>query len=361
MKVGIVLGTRPEIIKLAPIIFELDRLKIKYFTIHTGQHYSENMDRIFWDTLEIPQPHYLLGVREPSHARQTSEMLRKIDEILELEQPDWVIVQGDTNSTMAGALAASKRKNVRLAHLEAGLRSFDRSMPEEVNRVIVDHISNLLLAPTEESMKYLSNEGISSEICFNVGNTVEDMLLRSLPLAHEKSHIIESDKVFSTKYCLLTLHRQENTEDPTRLFSILNSIFSISADYRLNIVFPIHPRTKGILSQSNFRIPEHVRLIDPVGYFDFIVLQQNAQIITTDSGGIQEESCILGVPCVTLRENTERPETIRLGSNILAGVSPDRIMSAMAQQISSKGVNTWMSPYGNGKAAQRVVNIINGN
>lgn len=356
MKVGIVLGTRPEIIKLAPVIFELERQNVSYFVIHTGQHYSENMDRIFWDDLLIPHPKYLLGIREPNHARQTAEMLRQIDEILEKETPDWVLVQGDTNSTMAGALAAAKRKGIKLAHLEAGLRSFDREMPEEINRIIVDHISDLLLVPTEESMMYLAAEGIPRDRCLNVGNTIEDMLIRNLPKALSKSQILQQMELMPRQYLLLTIHRQENTDEPTRLKNILETIFQTSHHFNLKVVFPIHPRTRIIIDQMSLEIPSHVYLIDPIGYYEFLILQKEAKLVATDSGGVQEETCILETPCVTLRDNTERPETVRLGSNILAGVEPTSIRASIEKQLCYyDGGLQWVSPYGQGAAASRVV------
>lgn len=361
MKIGIVLGTRPEIIKLAPVIFELERLHIPYFVIHTGQHYSENMDRIFWDDLSIPQPQYLLGIREPNHARQTAEMLRQIDEILEKEAPDWVLVQGDTNSTMAGALAAAKRKGIKLVHLEAGLRSFDRSMPEEINRIIVDHISDLLLVPTEESMRYLAAEGISQDRCLHIGNTIEDMLLKNLPHALSKSQILQQMELASRDYLLLTIHRQENTDDRIRLKNILETIFQTSHQFNLKVVFPIHPRTRAIIDKMNLEIPTHVHLIEPIGYFDFLILQKEAKLVATDSGGVQEETCILGTPCVTLRDNTERPETVRLGSNVLAGVDPKSIRTSIEKQLRFyDGSLQWISPYGQGTAASLVVAALMG-
>jgi len=358
MKVGIILGTRPEIIKIAPVIFELERNKISYFVIHTGQHYSENMDKIFWDSLSISYPKFLLAIREKTHARQTAEMLKQIDEILENEIPNWVLVQGDTNSTLAGALAASKRKGIKLAHLEAGLRSFDRSMPEEINRIIVDHISDLLLAPTRESIDHLIAEGIPSERAVEVGNTIEDMLLQYLPRALTESKIIELLNLESKKFLLLTIHRQENTEDLLRLRNILETIFISAKKFNLDIVFPIHPRTRDIINKMNLSIPSNLHLIDPVGYFDFVNLQKNAKVIATDSGGVQEESCILGVPCVTLRENTERPETIRLGANVLAGVTPKLIHAAIEMQLNKTLEKAWESPYGRGTAAPKVVTML---
>jgi UDP-N-acetylglucosamine 2-epimerase (non-hydrolysing) len=359
MKIGIVLGTRPEILKLAPLIFELEQRKINYFVIHTGQHYSENMDSIFWKMLEIPPPKYKIEVRERTHARQTAEMLRLIDEIFNEEQPDWVVVQGDTNSTMAGALAASKHKNIRIAHLEAGLRSFDRTMPEEINRVIVDHIADLLLAPTIDAMANLTNEGIPMSRKANVGNTVEDLLMRQLPHAQKKSRILKKLNMKSKKYVLLTAHRQENTESLDRLSEILNTIFQSASENSLDVIFPIHPRTRNILEQARFKVPTNVQLIEPVGYSDFLILQKEARLVATDSGGVQEETCILGVPCITLRENTERPETIRIGSNRLVGVNPGRIASGFNEQlVAANCLQSWTSPYGGGKASERTVDLL---
>lgn len=360
-KIGIVLGTRPEIIKLAPVIQELKRRNVPHFVIHTGQHYSENMDGVFWRILKLAPPQYQLQIREVTHARQTSEMLRQVDEILQREQPQWILVQGDTNSTLAGALAASKHNDIKVAHLEAGLRSFDRQMPEEINRLIVDRISDLLLTPTQESTEFLMREGFSPHLVHQVGNTVEDVLRDNIPIAVEQSDIMRRLDLDLQSYLLVTIHRQENTLNKTRLLPILNSLFSSASLHQLEVVFPIHPRTRQCLAQWGYEVPTFVKMIDPVDYYDFLVLEKNARLVATDSGGVQEETCILGVPCITLRENTERPETLRLGSNILVGVDAAKIFHAVELQLNKQA---WIrsvastGPYGGGLASQKVVDLL---
>jgi len=346
----IVLGTRPEIIKLAPIVYVLTQRKIHFEIVHTGQHYSTNMDQIFWDDFKLPTPKYNLAIQEKTHALQVSKMVEKLDEIIQLENPNWVLVQGDTNSTFAGALAAAKRPGVRIAHIEAGLRSFDRTMPEEVNRVITDHLSDFLFAPTQVSKKYLLKEGLPARKIAVVGNTVQDILLRRMK-GLKPDHALQK-----APYCLLTLHRQENTGDTKRLTRILEAVFDASHQHGLKLIFPIHPRTKSVLSELKFQIPPHVTLIDPVGYDQFLNLQKNARIIATDSGGLQEESCILNVPCMTLRENTERPETVKLKANILAGIDPQKIKKSFTKMMKSKA--RWKSPYGSGRAAEKMIQIL---
>ena len=360
-KIGIVLGTRPEIIKLAPVIYELERRNAPYFVIHTGQHYSENMDTIFWNTLKLAKPKYQLFIRESTHARQTSEMLRQIDLILEMEKPDWALVQGDTNSTLAGALAASKHKDLKLAHLEAGLRSFDRQMPEEINRLIVDRISHLLLTPTSESTEFLLQEGVDPHSIAQVGNTVEDTLNTHIDQATQSSQILTTLNINPQSYILITIHRQENTESKERLLPILDALFDGAQSRNLSVIFPIHPRTRQRLHQWDYRTPTHVQLIDPVDYYDFLLLEKNARLVATDSGGVQEESCILHVPCITLRENTERPETVRLGANKLVGIQKHKIALGMEEQINKTTQGTmasWKTPYGGGLASERVVNLL---
>lgn len=360
-KIGIVLGTRPEIIKLAPVILELEKRQVPYFVIHTGQHYSDNMDSIFWRILRLPLPKYQLKIQEPTHARQTSEMLRRVDEILEKEKPTWILVQGDTNSTLAGALATSKHKEIKLAHLEAGLRSFDKAMPEEINRLIVDRISDLLLTPTPESTQYLMKEGFLQEQIHEVGNTVEDVLKMNIPFATSTSTIMHRLHLAPQSYMLVTIHRQENTDDRERLLPILDSLFFSARLHDLEVVFPIHPRTRQRILQWDYQVPEYVKMIDPVDYYDFLLLEKNARLVATDSGGVQEETCILGVPCITLRENTERPETIRLGANVLVGVDRDKIRKAVDEQLIRTTFGTkaaWVAPYGGGHASQRVVDLL---
>ncbi len=356
MKIHVVLGTRPEIIKLAPIIHELEKRKIEFQIIHTGQHYSENMDKIFWDTFKLPKPAYHLAVQQPTHATQTAEMLSKLEKIFLTEKPDWLVVQGDTNSTMSAALTAAKLNTIKIAHVEAGLRSGDRTMPEEINRIIVDKISDLLFPPTKESGDFLLAEGIKKEQIVMCGNTIKDALDQQLPEALKKTSVLTELGLKSKKYLLLTVHRQENTDNPERLSNILNSIFKNAKEAGLEVVFPIHPRTENRLNSNGFKFPPFVKLLKPIDYHSFLLLEKEAALIATDSGGIQEEACILGVPCITLRENTERPETLKVGSNVLAGVDPKKISDAFTKsQVLPKG---WKQPYGEGNSALIIVNAI---
>ena len=352
MKVCIVFGTRPEIIKLAPVIHELKKSRIDFILVHTGQHYSENMDAIFWRYFNLPEINFQLQVRQATHAKQTAEMLRALDDVFAEQKPDWVVVHGDTNSTLSGALTASKHKNMRIAHVEAGLRSFDRRMPEEINRVIVDHISDLLFAPTEEAKQLLLQEGISSDKILVTGNTIEDILMQNISRAESQSQILEKLQIINKKYVLMTVHRQENTDDQTRLEQILNACFTAAEKQKLHVVFPMHPRTKDRLIKNNFSIPKHVTITEPLGYDDFLVLEKNAVVLATDSGGLQEEACILKVPCITLRENTERPETVKIGANLLVGTQSQNIIQAF--EISLKSSRNWQSPYGAGQASARI-------
>jgi UDP-N-acetylglucosamine 2-epimerase (non-hydrolysing) len=355
-KCAVVLGTRPEIIKLAPVIHELERRNADFFIVHSGQHFSDNMDRVFWDTFLLPPPRYHLGVRERTHARQTAEMLRQLDEIFDIEKPDWVIVQGDTNTVLAGGLCASKRDGIRVAHVEAGLRSFDRTMPEETNRIIVDHISDILFAPTEEAAFYLRQEGIPQNRIQVVGNTIEDILTLNLAFARVQSRIVKELELKSKGYILMTVHRQENTEDAIRLIRILESVVTAAEQHDLQCVFPIHPRTRAKLEALKFELPDRIRLTEPLGYHDFLSLADNAAVIATDSGGLQEEACIMRVPCVTLRENTERPETVEIGANHLAGVSREGIIGGIDKML--KIARDWKSPYGGGKASRRIIGAL---
>lgn len=356
VKIAIVLGTRPEIIKLAPVIHELEERAVDFFIVHTGQHFSENMDRYFWDTFRLPPPRYHLGVRERTHAKQTAEMLRQLDEIFDAEKPTWAVVQGDTNSVLAGGLCAAKTPGLKIAHVEAGLRSFDRAMPEEVNRIIVDHLADLLFAPTDEAAVFLRREGIAEEKILVVGNTIEDILLRNVVWARVQSRIVSQLEVARRRYVLMTVHRQENTEDQERLVEILNAVVGSAEEHGLDIVFPIHPRTRQKLAAIGYVPSARVKLTEPLGYHDFLSLVDNAALVATDSGGLQEEACILRVPCVTLRENTERPETIEVGANRLAGVSAEGIRESIGVMLGLE--RNWSSPYGGGKASRKIVDAI---
>jgi UDP-N-acetylglucosamine 2-epimerase (non-hydrolysing) len=354
LKLAIVLGTRPEIIKLSPIIKRVLLLGLDYFVIHTGQHYSYNMDKIFFDNLELPYPKYNLNVGSGSHGEQTGKMLMKIEEVLTKEKPDIVLVQGDTNSTLAGALAATKL-GIKVGHVEAGLRSFDKRMPEEVNRVLTDHCSDYLFAPTLRSKENLLREGINSDKIFVTGNTIVDAIYQNLKIAKQKQNVLSNLNLEPKKYFLVTIHRQENVDDKFRFSNILKGLEKVSKEFNIPIVYPIHPRSRKRMVEFGLN-PKGVRLIEPVDFLTFLQLESNAKLVLTDSGGIQEETCILKVPCVTLRDNTERPETIEVGSNILAGTNPKRILKCVKKMLTKE--TNWKNPFGNGVASERIISIL---
>ena len=351
-KIGIILGTRPEIIKMSPIIRLLESRKIGYFILHTGQHYSYNMDKIFFEQLKLPTPNYNLNVGSGSHAEETGKMLMGIEGILANERPDIVLVEGDTNSVLAGALAASKMR-IKVGHVEAGLRSGDRSMPEEINRIVADHISDCLFAPTTASRENLLKEGIEPRKISVTGNTIVDALYQHLRLIEGKD--AKSD-LGVDGYILVTLHRQENVDDPEKLKRVLKGLEELSARFSKAIVYPMHPRTRKRLQEYGITVSSNLRIMAPIDYLAFLSLESQADLILTDSGGVQEEACILGVPCVTLRENTERPETIAVGANVLAGTDPALILEKAEAMMGRRG--GWKNPFGDGKAAERILKII---
>ncbi len=358
-KICIVLGTRPEIIKLSPVIRETILRSPESFIIHTGQHYSHDMDAIFFEELELAEPKYNLGVGSGMHGEQTAKMLTRLEEIFLDEKPDIVIVHGDTNSTLAGALAAVKL-DIPIAHVEAGLRSYDRKMPEEVNRVLVDHISTWLFAPTEGAREQALQEGIESEKIEVVGNTIVDALQQNSDIAKKKSKILKKFALESKNYILVTAHRPENTDVRKNLENIVNALVKLTSKTDKYILWPIHPRTRSVLKKYGLDkvLDENEKILvkEPQGFIDFIVLEVNAALILTDSGGLQEEACVFGVPCVTLRNNTERPESVEVGANVLVGANTDRIVKNVLQILDNK--RTWDSPYGDGKSAQYIADIL---
>lgn len=354
MKIGVILGTRPEIIKMSPIIRECEKRDLDYFTLHTGQHYSYEMDRIFFEELELPQPEYNLEVGSGSHAQQTGRIMVGIEEVLEEEKPDVVLVQGDTNTVLAGALAASKM-HIKVGHVEAGLRSFDRRMPEEINRVVADHISDYLFAPTKTARENLLAEGIPEEKISITGNTIVDSVYQNLEISKRKANPLRNLGLKEKGYFLATAHRAENVDDRARLKEILEGFSLISEEFSLPVIFPVHPRTRKRIEE--FGLDLHgVKAIDPVGFLEFLQLEAGARLALTDSGGVQEETCILGVPCVTLRENTERPETLEVGSNLLAGVDAMTILEKTGFMMSAE--NGWMNPFGDGRSGIYVVDSL---
>jgi len=354
MKVSIVLGTRPEIIKFSPVIREFERLSLDYFILHTGQHYSYNMDRVFFEQLELPEARYNLDVGSGSHAEQTGKMLMGIEKVLMREKPDVVLVEGDTNTVLAGALAAVKL-GVKVGHVEAGLRSYDREMPEEINRVVADHCSDLLFAPTEKSRKILLGEGIPEEKIHVTGNTIVDAVYQNLELAKKKTSVLSDLGLKEDGYFLVTVHRQKNVDSEKRFRGILRGLEMVEERFGLPVVYPIHPRAKKQLEAFRIKL-EGLMLIKPVDYLSFLQLESKARLVFTDSGGVQEETCVLQVPCVTLRYNTERPETLEVGSNVLAGTEPWEIVSKAVQMLNVK--RDWANPFGDGKAGERITQIL---
>lgn len=354
MKIGIVLGTRPEIIKMAPVIRLLEQNKESFFIIHSNQHYSPNMDAIFFKELHLPQPTYNLGIGSADHGNQTGRMLVKIEEILLQENPNVVLSQGDTNTVLAGILAAAKQ-NIPTGHVEAGLRSYDRRMPEEKNRVICDVLSDYLFAPTRVQQKILSQEGIPDERIFVVGNTIVDAVLYHKDIANESSRILQELNLNADEYVLVTAHRALNVDTRQALEKLVSLIELLPELTGRRVVYPIHPRTKAKLDRFNLSI-SNVTLIEPLGYLDFLQLEQHAHLIVTDSGGIQEEACILKVPCITIRENTERPETINVGANRLVGLNQDALQKAIRFHTSK--AHEWKNPFGDGDTAEKILEVL---
>jgi UDP-N-acetylglucosamine 2-epimerase (non-hydrolysing) len=356
-KLAFVLGTRPEIIKLAPVIRECDAREIPYVIIHTGQHYSDELDTVFFEQLELPEPDYNLAVGSKSQGKQTGEMIEKLESVILEEDPAVVLVQGDTNSVLAGAIAVSKL-DAKLGHVEAGLRSFNRDMPEEINRVLTDHAAEYLFAPTDTSRALLEDEGLPDERIFVTGNTIVDAVREHSELASQQSEILAELGVTPGAYALVTAHRAENVDDPDRFENLLAGVDRVATAFDLEAIYPIHPRARNRIAEFDLSVPETITLLDPQDYLDFLRLEQGAAIILTDSGGIQEEACILGVPCVTLREETERPETVEVGANRVAGLDPETILTSARDMLETDG--EWVNPFGDGQAAEHIIDILRG-
>ena len=354
MKVSIILGTRPEIIKMSPVIRECERLNLDYFILHSGQHYSYDMDRVFFEQLKLPDATYNLDVGSGSHGEQTGKMLPLLEKVLLKEEPDVVLVEGDTNTVLAGALAAAKL-NIPVGHVEAGLRSYDRSMPEEINRVITDYSSDLLFVPTELSKKNLLHEGIPEEKIFVTGNTIVDAIYQNLEISKRNSKILDDLGLKNKQYFLVTIHRQENVDSQERLSSITKSLLGLKSLFHISLVYPIHPRTRNRLTSFGIKL-DGVKCINPVDYLSFLNLESKARLVLTDSGGVQEETCILKVPCVTLRNNTERPETLEAGSNVLAGTSSENVVESTKKMMNAS--NGWINPFGDGTAGKKIIEIL---
>ena len=362
MKLITVVGARPQFIKAAPVnraIAEYNRnwasTSIMERIIHTGQHYDENMSQAFFDELEIPLPDYYLGVGNGSHGEQTGRMLEKIEQVLIKEEPDFVLVYGDTNSTLAGALATAKL-HIPVAHVEAGLRSFNRRMPEEINRVVTDHISTLLFCPTDAAVKNLQAEGITQGV-HQVGDVMYDSILfyvRKAKSIEEKT--LKRLNVQSKSYYLATVHRAENTDDALRLSQIVEA-FNEIASKDCPVILPLHPRTVGYAKKYGLRFASNTNIVRPVSYLEMIGLENNARVILTDSGGVQKEAYWLGVPCITLRAETEWLETVQSGWNTLAGADKDTIVNSVGGTDKLCPISP-KSMYGDGDAANQICKIL---
>lgn len=355
MKITTVVGARPQFIKAAVVSRALRKqYNIEEKIIHTGQHYDKTMSAVFFDELDIPKPHYNLGIGGGSHGQNTGRMIEKIESVLLKDVPDHLLVYGDTDSTLAGALAAAKL-NIPVIHVEAGLRSYNRQMPEEINRVLTDHIAKLLLAPTEIAVNNLASEGISGEGVHLVGDVMFDAALFYTGVAVTKSKILSKLAIQPQNYILATIHRQENTDDRKRLAAIVQGL----AGSDLPIILPLHPRTAACLSKFDLLLPSTVLAIEPVGYLDMVMLEKHASLIVTDSGGIQKEAFFHKIPCVTLRNETEWVELTKSGWNSV--VKPDNhkdIQTAINSNIGKSGENVAL--YGNGNSSTQIAKIITG-
>ena len=350
-----VVGARPNFMKVAPVMRALARCGAQQRLIHTGQHYGARMSDVFFEDLALPEPDVHLGVGSGTHAEQTARVMLAFERALgELSSPDWVLVPGDVNSTLAAALAAAKLR-LRVAHLEAGLRSFDRSMPEELNRIATDHVADLLLTSSGDADANLAREGIAPDRVVRVGNVMIDSLLAALPRARERA-LPARLGLAPRRYALVTLHRASNVDDAATLARILAALAAVARE--LPVVFPVHPRTRARLDAPDVaRATSALRLLEPLGYLDFLSLTAEARLVLTDSGGLQEETTALGVPCLTLRENTERPITVDKGTNEIVGTDPERIVAAARRALgrapSSRCPDLW-----DGNAGERVAEAL---
>ena len=347
MKLVTVLGARPQFIKAAPLS-EAIRKKHEEKIVHTGQHYDYQMSDVFFEELGIPKPDYFLGVGSKQHGAQTGEMLVGVEEVLLKEKPDWVLVYGDTNSTLAGALAAAKL-HIPIAHVEAGLRSYNRQMPEEVNRVLTDHVSTLMFCPTDQAVKNLAQEGLVEGVV-RTGDVMADALYFHARRAEERN--LAGNLHYPEKsYLLATVHRAENTDDPSRLEGILKAFGQLEG----RIVLPLHPRTKKLILDRQMTLPGNVEVIEPVGYLEMIILEKGAELILTDSGGVQKEAYLWRVPCVTLRDETEWVETVHTGWNTLVGANTEDIVAAVTSYRKNALPPYLENLYGNGRASAEIV------
>jgi UDP-N-acetylglucosamine 2-epimerase (non-hydrolysing) len=356
VKIAIVVGTRPEIIKMAPVVRACIARHVPYLLLHTGQHYSFEMDGVFFEELGLPRPHRNLEVGSGAQSYQIAAVVGGMAPILEQERPDVVLVEGDTNSVLAAALAANKT-GIAVGHVEAGLRSYDRGMPEEINRILTDHLADWLFAPTAGAREILLGEGVAPARVHVTGNTVVDELMLQRPRA-ERAGLLERFGVERGKFALATVHRAENVDVDARLRSILKGLDAAGKALGIPVLAALHPRTTARMAALGIAVDGAVRALPPLGYLDFLGLEAGAGIVLTDSGGLQEEACCLRVPCVTLRDNTERPESVAAGANVLAGADADAIV-ACARTMHAKP-RDWPNPFGDGQSGARIVELLRG-
>lgn len=353
-KIVLVVGARPNFMKAAPLYRCLKKQKtIKVILLHTGQHYDYEMSQVFFKDLDLPKPDYFLNVQSGSHAEQTAKIMVKFEKVLLTEKPEMVLVFGDVNSTVACSIVA-KKMHTPLAHVEAGLRSFDETMPEEINRRITDTISDLLFTPSKDANLNLLKEGISKKKIFLVGNIMIDSLMVALNKNLDKSNVFKKFGIEAKQYCLVTIHRPSNVDDKKKLSKIMLKFNEVSQ--KIPVIFPVHPRTHKHLQDWGITTSENVKLITPLGYRDFIFLEKNAKLVITDSGGIQEETTFLGVPCLTLRSNTERPITIWEGTNRL--VTEQSLISVVDFILTRKNIKGKIPLFWDGKTALRITKIL---
>jgi UDP-N-acetylglucosamine 2-epimerase (non-hydrolysing) len=352
MNVFHIVGARPNFMKVAPVLSALSEHKnVAQTLVHTGQHYDVSMSDVFFQQLGIPSPDINLGVGSGSHAKQTAEIMTRFEPVVIERKPDLVLVYGDVNSTVATTLVCAKL-GVRVGHIEAGLRSFDRTMPEEINRLVTDQLADMLFTPSEDGDENLRKEGIPAEKIFRVGNVMIDSLVRLLPAAQKVPH-----DGLPARYALVTLHRPANVDDSATLKEILASLLEVNRD--LSVVFPAHPRTRQRIAEFGLNAGQ-LRVLDPLPYIDFLALQTRATVVITDSGGIQEETSYLGIPCLTVRENTERPITISLGTNVLVGRDRQKLRTELSRVLAGQSKKKASIPLWDGHAAKRIADIVAG-
>jgi UDP-N-acetylglucosamine 2-epimerase (non-hydrolysing) len=356
MRVLHVVGARPNFMKTAPVVAALTGRGVSQVLVHTGQHYDESMSDVFFDELDLPRPDVNLAVGSGSHAVQTAQVMTRLEPVVLERAPDWVLVYGDVNSTLAAALVCAKL-GVPVAHVEAGLRSFDRRMPEEINRLVTDSLATLLFTPSADGDENLHREGVPVDRIRRVGNVMIDTLTRLLPRARERWPALAATLgIAPGEYVLVTLHRPSNVDDEATLSRILATLAELSAD--TTVVFPVHPRTRERLARARVAQPAALRLADPLGYLDFLSLQDSALGVVTDSGGVQEETTFLGIPCYTLRASTERPVTVEVGTNVLIGDDMDRLRREMGRLRAGQAKRGSRPLLWDGAAAHRIADAL---